>query len=332
VSAAQGGDALRELRAAASSLRAEIERRFGPAAAGGAPLPGWLARTRDALLGRVRNLDVLRLYEELRERVSLLGIDESSGEVDDFGLDARTVARSRRWLDFLFERWWRIEVTGVELLPRAQPILLVANRSGLLPYDGLMVAHALVRARGEPWRPRFMVEDWLIGLPFSQPLLARLGGVRACAENVDRLLGSGRSAVVFPEGQKGAFKRFADRYHLQRFARGGFVALAARHRVPMVPVAVVGAEEVHPILFEWKLASRLLGVPVPVTPTLPALGLLGAVPLPTRWRIRFGPPIHPPSAEEDAEDPLRTNRLRERVRGAIQELLDVEVRRRRGIF
>ncbi len=329
---APGSEALRELREAAASLRSEIERRLGRRGPAAPPRVGLQERARQAVLGSVRNLDVLRLYEQLRERVAFLGVDESSSEVDDFGLDAHALGRSRRWLDFLFERWWRIELTGLDLLPRGQPILYVANRSGVLPYDGLMIAHGLARERGEAWRPRFLVEDWLVGLPFSQPLLAKLGGVRACAENVARLLGSGRSVVVFPEGHKGALKRYADRYQLQRFARGGFVALAARHRAPMVPVAVVGAEEVHPILFEWKLASRVLGVPVPVTPTLPALGPLGMVPLPSRWRIRFGAPIHTPFVDGDPDDPLLTNRIRERVRGAIQELLDQEVRRRRGIF
>jgi 1-acyl-sn-glycerol-3-phosphate acyltransferase len=330
VSEVPGAEALRELRDAAADLREQIERRLRGAAGGGRPRLH--ERARDALLERVRNLDVLRLYQELRERLALLGVDESSSEVDDFGLDPHVLARSRRFFDFLFDRWWRIELLGADLLPREQPVLYVANRSGVLPYDGLMIAHALARERGEPWRPRFMVEDWLVGLPFAQPLLARLGGARACAENVDRLLASGRSAVVFPEGHKGALKRYADRYHLQRFARGGFVSLAARHHAPMVPIAVVGAEEVHPILFEWSLASRVLGVPMPVTPTLPALGPLGVLPLPTRWRIRFGAPIHAPSAERNAVDPLLTNRLRERVRGAIQDLIDQEVRRRRTIF
>jgi 1-acyl-sn-glycerol-3-phosphate acyltransferase len=328
----RGSEALRELREAVGALRSELERRFVPPAGAGTPRIGPYDRAREAVLERVRNLDVLRLYEELRERFSLLGIDESSSEVDDFGLDPHALARSKRWLDFLFDRWWRVEVSGVERVPDSQPVLYVANRSGVLPYDGLMIAHALARARGEPWRPRFMVEDWLVGLPFTQPLLAKLGGVRACAENVDRLLGSLRSAVVFPEGHKGALKRYADRYRLQRFARGGFVSLAARHRAPMVPVAVIGAEEVHPILFEWKLASRVLGVPLPVTPTLPALGPLGAIPLPSRWRIRFGAPIHAPAIAAGGDDPLLTNRLRERVRGAIRELLDAELRQRRGLF
>jgi 1-acyl-sn-glycerol-3-phosphate acyltransferase len=254
-------------------------------------------------------------------------------EVDDFGLDREYLEGMRPLLDFLYERWWGVEVVGAEHLPAEPSCLYVANRSGILPYDGLMIAHAVEREGPRRERPRFLVADWLVTLPFAQPALARIGGVRACQENAERLLASGESVVAFPEGQKGALKPFRERYRLQRFGRGGAVSLAVRRRATLVPVAVVGAEEAHPVLARPGLLERMLGVPLPITPTFPHLGPLGLVPLPSRWRIRFGAPLRfggvPP---ERADDPLYVNRTREEIRSAIQSLLEEEVRKRAGVF
>jgi 1-acyl-sn-glycerol-3-phosphate acyltransferase len=196
-----------------------------------------------------------------------------------------------------------------------------------------MIAHALERAGHRNSRPRFLVADWIVTQPFAQPLLARLGGVRACPENAERLLTHGHSVVVFPEGQKGALKPFRDRYKLQRFARGGFVSLALQQNTSIVPVAVVGAEEAHPILFRPKLPSRLLGFPIPITPTFPLAGPLGLVPLPSQWRIRFGEPVHFTDEDRDKSDePLFINRMRDQIRNRVQGLLEEEVHRRRGVF
>ncbi len=196
-----------------------------------------------------------------------------------------------------------------------------------------MVAHAVERLHPSRRRPRPLVADWLATLPFSQSRLARMGAVRACAENAERLLLSGQWVIAFPEGQKGSLKPFRERYRLQRFARGGFVPLAARLDAAIVPVAIVGAEETYPVLFEPRALRRLLGVPVPITPTFPLLGPLGIVPLPSQWRIRFGAPIRfDAAARERSRDPLFVNRTREQVRGLIQALLEEELPRRRSIF
>jgi 1-acyl-sn-glycerol-3-phosphate acyltransferase len=196
-----------------------------------------------------------------------------------------------------------------------------------------MISQAVAREFGGEHRPRFLIADWLASLPFAQSMLARVGGVRACADNAERLLRSGRGVIAFPEGQKGALKLFHDRYRLQRFARGGFVSIAIRAGAVIVPVGVVGAEEVHPVLYESHFVSRLLGVPALVTPTFPHLGALGLVPLPSRWRIRFGEPISFAGvAAGAADDPLFVNRATERVRATIQRMLDEEVRRRQSVF
>ena len=330
-------DELAELREAVAQLRRGLDRFGGPDETDAVrpPAPaGPLESLAESVRAWLAEVDVIDLWDELRRRLSAAGgRGEHLPSTDDYGLDAEALARARRLLDFLYERWWRVEVVDARQVPDAPGLLFVSNRSGILPYDGLMIAHAVERESPRHQRPRFLVADWLVTLPFSQPLLARLGGVRACQENAERLLGAGESVVAFPEGQKGALKLFRDRYRLARFGRGGFVSLAVRRRATVVPVGVVGAEETHPVLFRSALVERLLGVPLPVTPTFPHLGPLGLIPLPSRWRIRFGEPIRfdagPP---ERADDPLFVNRARERVRGAIRALVEEEVARRSGVF
>jgi 1-acyl-sn-glycerol-3-phosphate acyltransferase len=277
--------------------------------------------------------DWLELFERVRRRLQTLGMSERSGEVDDFGLDPLALRRARRLLALLRQHWWRVEVRGVASLP-PRPVLFVANRSGLLPYDGLMISDVVARAHGEPARPRFLVADWLITMPFAQHVLARLGGVRACRENAERLLRTGRSVVAFPEGQKGAAKVFRHRYRLQRFGRGGAVRVALGSGVPLVPVAVVGAEETHPVLFKVGTPARAVGLPfLPVTPTFPWLGPLGALPLPSKWSIRFGEPLATEDLPADAaQDELLVSRVTEELRQSLQAMLDADVRARGGVF
>ncbi|HXX48244.1 MAG TPA: lysophospholipid acyltransferase family protein [Myxococcota bacterium] len=353
-------EVLAELRASVRALRVELEQRFGvrdpeereedrletaleslaPALAPVAddpPAPparaGLFEQLRDGVRARLEEIDVVKLYEAVRERLAIPSAGDVSAEVDDFGLDLRYLARARRWLDWLYDTWWRVEVSGEQGIPDEPRVLFVANSAGILPWDALMIAHAIERAQPSHGRPRALVADWIATLPFSQSRLARLGAVRACAENAERLLAQNQWVIAFPEGQKGALKPFRERYRLQRFARGGFVSLAARLRAALVPVAVIGSEEVHPILFEPRILRRLLGIPVPITPTFPLLGPLGVVPLPSRWRIRFGEPIwFDDVSDERALDPLYVNRTREQVRGAIQSLLDEELPRRRSVF
>jgi 1-acyl-sn-glycerol-3-phosphate acyltransferase len=276
--------------------------------------------------------DLFELFDRLRRTANSFGMSERSVEVDEFGLDPAAVERSRPLLEFLCERWWRVEVSGLEQLDPEEPALLVANHSGLLPYDGLVLAHVIERATGR--RPRFLVADWLVTLPFAQPRLARLGGVRACRENAQRLLRAGHSVIAFPEGAKGAAKVFADRYRVQRFGRGGVVRVALEEGVPLVPVSVVGAEEAHPILFKLRTLARSVGLPfLPVTPTFPWLGPAGLLPLPSKWRLRIGAPM---AAEglgaQAADDEVLISRMTEELRGRIQAMVDEDRRARAGIF
>ncbi len=324
-------DAVDELRASLASLRGELERRFpirldppAHAAASGAveALPAWLQRLGDA--------DPVRLLDRLRRRIPLPGPGDVSDEVDEFGLDARYLDAARPLLDALYERWWRVEVAGIEDVPDAPRIIFVANRSGVLPYDALMVAHALEREHPSRRRPRFLLADYLMTRPFLRPTLERLGGVRACVENAERLLDRDGWILVFPEGHKGALKPFAERYRLQRFGRGGFVTLAARRRALIVPVAVVGAEETHPLVGRWPRSARRS---VPLTPTFPLLGPFGLIPLPSQWRIRFGEPVDLEGTDPElATDEAWCAHVREQVRATIQAMLDEEVDRRYSVW
>ena len=278
--------------------------------------------------------DPLALFDEARRRFSNLGMSERSWDVDEFGLDAHSVERARGLLDFLADRYWRIDVLGLDAVALDRPCLFVANRAGVLPWDGLMIAHVVSRRSPDQERPRFLVADWLMTLPFVQPFLARLGGVRACRENAERLLRGGRSVVAFPEGQKGAAKVFRQRYRLQRFGRGGVVRVAVAARCPLVPVAVVGAEEVPPVLFKLETAARVAGLPfLPVTPTFPALGPLGLLPLPSKWSIQFGAPVVTDHLGlEAAGDELLVSRMTEEIRSEIQRLVNEGIQRRSSVW
>jgi 1-acyl-sn-glycerol-3-phosphate acyltransferase len=164
--------------------------------------------------------------------------------------------------------------------------------------------------------------------------MSRVGGVRACQENAERLLSKESLVAVFPEGVKGIGKLYRDRYKLQRFGRGGFIRLALRTNTPLVPCAVIGAEEASPLLHRDELVSKLLGLPyLPVTPTFPLLGPLGLVPAPTKWRIRFGEAVHFDDYGPDAaDDPVLVGRLADRVRGGIQSALDGALAERKSVW
>jgi 1-acyl-sn-glycerol-3-phosphate acyltransferase len=254
---------------------------------------------------------------------------------DEWGYDEEFVELVRPFFDFMYDRWWRVEAVGVDKLPAHGPAMIVANHAGVLPWDATMMNVAIFKQHALPRQPRFMVLDWAFRLPWVSSFMRRVGGVVASPYNAMRLLDQGHLVMVFPEGAKGAGKPFSERYRLQRFGRGGFVEIALRTGAPIVPVAVVGSEEIYPKLADSRLLARLLGAPYfPITPTFPALGGLGAVPLPSKWRIEFCSPIdlsgHGPEAAEDRSAVLE---LSEQVRQTIQQaLLDNLVKRGSAFF
>jgi 1-acyl-sn-glycerol-3-phosphate acyltransferase len=257
-----------------------------------------------------------------------------SEETDEFGFDRKFAERIRPIFEFLYTVWWRVEAVGVENVPATGAGLIVANHSGVLPYDGMMIKIAVRHEHPARRECRMLALDMFALLPFLAPLLSRMGEVRASQENGERLLRNGELVGVFPEGVKGVGKRYRQRYQLARFGRGGFIRLALRTGAPIVPCAVVGSEEIHPVLAKADWVGKPLGLPYfPITPTFPLLGPLGLIPAPSKWSIDFAEPIPLDRYGADAaEDPILVNRLSEEVRGTIQRMIDGRLRRRRSIW
>ena len=242
---------------------------------------------------------------------------------DAWGFDEEFVDAARPVLEFLYDRWWRVDVEGITRVPSHGRALLVSNHAGILPWDATMIGLAVVKEHPLPRYPRFLVLNWAFELPYVSVAIRKLGSVPASPYNAIRLLEQDELVGVFPEGVKGTGKDFRDRYRLQRFGRGGFVEIALRTGAPIVPVAVVGSEEIYPKVAEAPLLARLSGAPFfPLTPTFPWIGPLGAVPLPSKWRIEFCEPIdvshHGPEA---ADDRGLVFEISEQVRATIQRTL-----------
>jgi 1-acyl-sn-glycerol-3-phosphate acyltransferase len=256
-------------------------------------------------------------------------------DVDEFGFDQDLTDNVLLPpLRLLYEKWFRVEVSGVENLPVDGGALVVSNHSGTLPIDSVMTAIAVHDNHPEHRYLRMLGADLVFQIPVLGELARKTGQTLACTEDAERLLSAGELVGVWPEGFKGIGKPFRDRYKLQRFGRGGFVSAALRTGVPIIPCSIVGAEEIYPKIANLGPLARLLGLPYfPVTPTFPLLGPLGAVPLPTKWRIEFGEPIRTDSyPAAAADDPMLTFNITDQVRETIQQTLYRMLARRRSVF
>ena len=253
----------------------------------------------------------------------LLDRIEGDTDEDEWGFDEGFADLVEPFFGFLYDRWWRVKVEGADRVPAHGRALLASNHAGILPWDGTMISLALLREHPLPRHPRFLVLNWAFDLPWISVFIRKVGGVVASPYNALRLLEQDQLVAVFPEGVKGTGKPFADRYQLQRFGRGGFVEIALRAGAPIVPVAVVGSEEIYPKLGDVPPLARLIGAPFfPVTPTFPWLGPLGVVPLPSKWRIEFCEPIATAQYGPDAASDRRVVlELTEQVRETVQQAL-----------
>jgi 1-acyl-sn-glycerol-3-phosphate acyltransferase len=256
--------------------------------------------------------------------------------VDEFGFDPElTESVVIPALRPLYQHWFRVEATGVDNIPATGGALLVANHAGgLWALDAVMVAVAVHDEHPSQRFLRLLGADLVFNTPVMGTLARKTGSTLACNPDVERLLGDGELVGVFPEGFKGIGKPYADRYKLQRFGRGGFVTAALKAGVPIIPVSVVGSEEIHPVLGNVKTLARMLNVPYfPITPTFPWLGPLGLVPLPSKWHIEFGEPI--PTLDygpDSVDDPMLVFELTDRVRETIQSTLYRLLARRTSIW
>jgi 1-acyl-sn-glycerol-3-phosphate acyltransferase len=310
-----GGDGAERDRAAADEERDELalELRGGPEE--GAPLPAPAPDLRDLLPGL-----------------------EPERRVTDWGRSERLEGLlDKTFYEFFYRLWFRVSVEGVENVPSQGGALLVSNHAGALPPDAPMIAKAIKEEHPRPRPLHLTIEHFFAGYPGFAMLLPKLGGVPAHPANVHRLLyDEGQLVLVFPEGRKGTEKLFKDRYRLRRFGRGGFVAAAMRARAPIVPVAVVGAEEAAPVFAQVGLLRRLTGlIYFPITPTFPHLGPLGMLGyLPAKFRIRFLPPIPTDDlgTDEPWEDKALVQAVAHEVRAAIQENLHEMLAERESVW
>jgi 1-acyl-sn-glycerol-3-phosphate acyltransferase len=256
-------------------------------------------------------------------------------EVDEFGFDpSLNAAVFMPAALSLYRNWFRIQMRGLENVPDSGAALVVANHSGVLPLDAIMLQAGLYADHPAHRNLRLLGADLVYELPGLASLARRSGHTRATPACADRLLAAGELVGVFPEGFKGIGKPYRQRYQLQRFGRGGFVRTAITARVPMVPCAIIGAEEIYPMIGNASRAARLLRLPYfPITPLFPWLGPIGAVPLPSNWIIEFCPPVPTDDyAAADARDEQAVGPLADQVRDTIQDKIDELVAERGPAF
>lgn len=255
--------------------------------------------------------------------------------IDDFGFDEELyrdilmpIARP------LYEDYFRVKTIGMDRIPSDGPALLVGNHSGTIPLDAVMLQHAVASEHPEHRVIRNTGANLVWTMPFISSLARKSGNAVACDEDAFELLRRGELVGVFPEGFKGVGKGWKNRYRLQRFGRGGFIEVALRSKVPIIPVAIVGAEETYPMIADVRPLARALGFPYfPVTPTFPLLGPLGLIPLPSKWVIEFGEPIAMDDYPDDAaDDAMLIFDLTDSIRDTIQQMLITNLRSRKGTF
>jgi 1-acyl-sn-glycerol-3-phosphate acyltransferase len=254
--------------------------------------------------------------------------------VDEFGFDPQFTESFVPVFQALYRDYWRIETTGIQHVPATGRALLVSNHAGVLPWDGTMIKTAVFTEHPHPRHVRALVASTFMGMPVLSWFLRRTGQTVGHPDDTRRLLERDELVLVFPEGVRGTGKKFRDRYRLRRFGRGGFVATAIRAGAPIIPISVVGSEEIYPMVSDVPAVAKIFGLPYfPITPFFPWLGGLGLIPLPSKWRIQFHAPIHVeehPAAA--ADDQHLVMALADEVRETIQHGIYENLKLRRGVF
>ncbi len=297
-------------------------------------ISGLSSRLRDAtgreVIDMARVMEVIQFLYQQRE-LARRGPDYV---VDDFGFDAQWTESLLPLFNVMYRDYWRVETTGIENVPAMGRALLVANHAGVLPWDGTMIKTAIFAEHPHPRHVRALVASLFMGMPVLSWFLRRTGQTVGHPDDTRRLLERDELVLVFPEGVKGTGKPFKDRYRLRRFGRGGFVSTAIRAGAPIIPVSVVGSEEIYPMIGDFAPVAKFFGLPYfPVTPTWPWLGFLGMIPMPSKWRIQFHPVVHtethPPQA---ADDQNLVMTISDEVRHTIQKGIYDNLKLRRGVF
>jgi 1-acyl-sn-glycerol-3-phosphate acyltransferase len=282
-----------------------------------------LERLTDKMKKGLREWTDRQANDEQKQRLTALARPENEYGVDPFGFNVDFSLSALAPFLWLYRNYFRVETYGIDRVPPGR-VLLVSNHSGQLPLDGAMIGVSMLVEADPPRAIRSMVEKWVPSLPYVSTFMARMGQIVGTPENCRRLLEAEEAILVFPEGQRGINKLWPQRYQLQEFGLG-FMRLALETRTPIVPIAVVGAEEQAPALMNLKPVAKLLGFPAfPVTPT----GV--PIPLPTKYRIYYGDPLtftgRPDDEDSELDKKVRT------VKAAIQSMLHQGLKERRGVF
>lgn len=279
---------------------------------------GWLDRLKQ-LRGPVPDDDIGGRTQALVVRGNEFGFDEFGLSKDSL----RTAAKLARWL---YRNYFRADAFGIENIPATGRVIFVSNHSGQLPFDGLVIGAATFLEPPQPRLVRSMVEYFVPSVPFASYLFARWGQITGTPENCRRLLAAEEAVLVFPEGARGISKPFSKRYQLAEFGKG-FMRLALEMQAPIVPIAVIGAEEQAPAV-NVKPLARLLRTPsFPIVPYPPFVPL---VPLPVKYRVYFGEPMTFAGDADDDDDVL--DEQVKQVRNRIQSMIHVGLRERQNVF
>lgn len=280
-------------------------------------------RITDAVKGKLRGWTEEMVGRDSAPRLGAMARTENEYGVDPFGFNLDYALAAVAPFLWLYKRYFRVETHGLEKVP-AGKVLLISNHSGQLPFDGAMIGVAMLTEANPPRAVRSMVEKWVPSLPFVSTFMARIGQIVGTPENCRRLLQAGEAIMVFPEGARGISKLWSKRYQLQEFGLG-FMRLALETNTPIVPVAVVGAEEQAPALLDLKPVAKVLGFPAfPITPTVLPF------PLPVKYRLYFGDPLtftgRPDDEDAELEKKVRV------VKNTIQQMLGQGLKERKGVF
>ena len=285
--------------------------------------------------GRARARALVRILAgEEYERLIKIEIHASEFGYDPFGLERESAILAYALFQFVYKHWFRVESFGVERIPLEGPVLLAPNHGGGIPIDGAMIALDLAKKMEKPRVMRGVADNFAGSLPFINLFFYRCGQVIGARGNLVDLLKQGEMIAVFPEGHNGTGKKFKDRYKLLPF-NVGFVELSLLHRAPIIPTAVIGAEEQYPYLIHMERLARILSLPyVPIPPLSLLLGPIGCLPLPTKYQIYYGDPIrfyldHP---ADTVKDPEMVRKLAADVRDRVMQLVFDGLGRREGIF
>lgn len=263
-------------------------------------------------------LKQIQIPDDIKEKVKKASPKLNSAGFDAWGLDPDTVEVAAYIAHWLYKDYFRVETVGIENIPKDGRVMLISNHGCQIPLDGLLISLSTLLDAEPPRLVRSMVDRWVPSLPFISELFTRCGQIVGAPDNCIGLLETDNSVLIFPEGTKGAGKTIFEKYQLQHFGTG-FMRIAIETQSPIIPISIIGTEEIYPSIANFKSIARLLKFPYfPITPLFPMFGILGAIPLPTKVTIRFGKPYIPPKEMVSNEElKNHANTVKEQIQSEL---------------